>query len=43
MRDFQLEDYAEYKNLLRMVAETFDELLNLIRPDIERKITHLVF
>ena len=43
MRDFQLEDCAEYKNLLRMVAETFDELLNLIRPDIEIKITHLVF
>ena len=26
---------------LRMNAETFDELLNLIRPDLEKQTTHL--
>ncbi|KAJ8937426.1 hypothetical protein NQ318_012624 [Aromia moschata] len=38
LRDSELEDYM---NFLRMDQETFDYLLELVRPDIEKKDTNM--
>ena len=34
-----MKDEGEYKKLLRMTAEIFDDLLNLIERDIKKKST----
>ena len=41
VRVLRLEDEEEYKMFLRTDAETFVELLNLIKSDIEKQTTHL--
>ena len=37
MKELRLEDGEGEKMFLRMNAETFDELLNLIQPDLEKQ------
>ena len=41
LQELKSKDEGEYKKILRMSPDVFDELLNLIEEDITRQNTHL--
>lgn len=41
VQELEVEDTNEYKNFMRMTKQTFDTLLEKVRPYIEKQDTHM--
>ena len=41
LQELRIEAVDEYKKFLRMSSEVFDELLTLVKPEIEKETTKL--